>query len=211
LLLVGLVGLSLLALSLFPEAVGNTLKSAREGTLIALQEMPWTVYFGAFVLLPALGFPLTFFYLTVAGVVQPLPLAIACAWVAVLGNMTISFLLVRYGLNDRVEQWFARRDKSIPRIDPQSQWRTILLWRASPTPWLLQNIILALGGASLVPYLAWSLPLQGAIGATIIVVGDSALDGRLGLALGALFFVLLLSFLTRSLWKRFNGTGGREA
>jgi uncharacterized membrane protein YdjX (TVP38/TMEM64 family) len=171
-----------------------------------LNAVPPLLYFVAFALLPAIGFPLTLFYLTaipVLGGTHPM-IAILLAWTAVSLNMTLTNLLARSVLHPAIEWVIRHRHLSIPKIQPTNEWKIVLATRLSPVPFALQNYLLALGHARWRNYLGLSMLVQGSIGLAMMLVGESILSGGLGYILLALFAFLLLNLLADYLRKRFS-------
>ncbi len=171
-----------------------------------LNAVPPLLYFVAFALLPAIGFPLTLFYLTaipVLGGTHPM-IAILLAWTAVSLNMILTNLLARSVLHPAIEWVIRHRHLSIPKIQPTNEWKIVLATRLSPVPFALQNYLLALGHARWRNYLGLSMLVQGSIGLAMMLVGESILSGGLGYILLALFAFLLLNLLADYLRKRFS-------
>jgi uncharacterized membrane protein YdjX (TVP38/TMEM64 family) len=171
-----------------------------------LNSVPPLLYFLAFAILPAIGVPLTMFYLTaipVLGGVHPV-IGILIALTAVALNMTLTNLLARSVLHPGIEWVIRHRQLSIPKIQPANEWKVVLATRLSPIPFALQNYLLALGHARWRNYLGLSMLVQGAIGVAMMLVGESILSGGLGYILLALFAFLLLNLLSDYLRKRFS-------
>jgi hypothetical protein len=164
------------------------------GTMASVQAWlasipPWA-FLCAFVLLPALGFPISLFYFTVGAVFAPPALALLAAWVCMALNMALSYGIAHW-LARPVRALVRRRGLPLPEMRGGTQWRAIVLMRASPLPWLMQSWLLALGGARFAPYMIYGLPVQALVGAGLVLVGDSMLRGDLGwLLVGA---IVLLS------------------
>lgn len=177
-----------------------------------LNTVPPLLYFLAFAILPAIGVPLTIFYLTaipVLGGVHPV-IGILGAWTAVALNMTLTNLLARSVLHPAIEWVIQHRHLSIPKIQPANEWKVVLATRLSPIPFALQNYLLALGHARWRNFLGLSMLVQGAIGLAMMLVGESILSGGLGYILLALFGFLLLNLLADYLRKRFSNRESSE-
>ncbi len=178
----------------------------RERLMAFLQTIPAPLYFVAFVILPALGVPLTVFYLTampILGRTHPL-LGIALSLLALVLNIVLTNILARGILHPFIERIIHRRGLAIPKLKPHNEWRIVLAMRLSPLPWALQNYTLALGHARWVTYLWASLVIQGAIGIAIMLVGTSILTGGLGYILLALCGVLVLQLVLDNIRKRIS-------
>ena len=171
-----------------------------------LQNIPVTLFFIAFVVLPALGVPLTVFYLTaipVMGTAHPL-IGVAFGWVAVCLNMVLTYFLAQGILHPVIERLVRHRGLRIPKLRPENEWKIVLAFRLSPMPFFLQNYVLALGHARWLTYLVVSMLIQGAIGAAVMVLGESILTGGLGYVLLALCFFLILNLMSDYIRKRLN-------
>ena len=176
----------------------------RDRLMALLQTIPAPLYFIAFVILPAVGVPLTAFYLTampILGRNHPL-LGILLTLVALVLNMVLTHFLARGILHPVIERIIRRRGLAIPRLKPHNEWRIVLAMRLSPLPWALQNYILSLGHARWITYLWASMIIQGAVGIAVMLVGTSILTGGLGYILLALCGLLVLQLVLDTLRKR---------
>lgn len=175
--------------------------SLRESALHMLQDIPRPLYFAAFVLMPAMGFPLSFFYLTVIPVMagsHP-AIAVTLAWLAVLANMALSRWLVVGWLRPSIERFMARHNRTVPEWNRRNEWQVVLAVRLSPMPFPVQNYLLALGHARWLTYLWLSWPLQAAIGLAVMLVGQSILQGGLGYAMFAVAVFLFINIVLQRL------------
>ncbi len=162
-----------------------------------LESIPPVAYFLAFAILPALGVPLSIFYLTaipVLGRVHP-AIGITLGWAAVALNMSLANILARSLLHPAIEWVIRHRHMTIPKISPEREWKIVLATRLSPVPFFMQNYLLALGHARWRNYLGLSMLVQGSLGMAVMLVGESILTGGLGYVLLALFVFLLLNLL----------------
>lgn len=179
-------------------------EESRKIVLSFLGSIPPVVYFLAFVILPALGMPLSLFYLTAIPVLGTTHTAIGVllAWTAVALNMSLANILARSLLHPAIEWVIKHRNLSIPKIKPENEWKIVLTTRLSPIPFFLQNYLLALGHARWRTYLGISMIIQASLGLAVMLVGESILSGGLGYVLLALFIFLLLHLLLDNLRKR---------
>lgn len=205
LLLLGLAGLALGAAAWWqwrPDLAD--LQAVRQVVLEGLNRIPSPLYFLAFVILPACGVPLTFFYLTalpVFGNLSPLT-GLVLAWLALALNMVGTHLIARSVFHPVIERLIRHRNLRIPKISPQNEWQIVLAMRVSPMPFALQNYLLALGHSRWRFYLGLSLPIQASIGTAVMLVGESILSGGLGYALLAVFGFLLINLAFQGLRKK---------
>lgn len=185
--------------SMLPE-----ISELRDITTNFLNSIPPAIYFVAFIILPAFGFPLTLFYLTAIPVMgtQSAAYGILLAWAAVGLNMTLTYLLARGILHPFIEWVIKHRHLSVPIINRDNEWKIVAAMRLSPIPFFLQNYVLALAKSHWKYYLWISILIQGSIGLAVMLVGESILSGGLGYVLLALFIFLLLNLLFDYIRKR---------
>lgn len=188
------------------EAVGE----GRVWLLETLQVVPLWLYLVMFVVLPAVGAPLTLFYLTVGAMVEGVGWALVVAWSCVLGNMALSYFLGRSLLHGFLEKLLRARGWRIPQVSRSMEWKLILMLRSSPAPWLIQNYLLALAGTRFGRYLGLSILVQGPIGAGVIVVGDSLFKGQAKFALIGIFLFFVASFGLSILRRKTSKAAGNE-
>jgi hypothetical protein len=188
---VGLLGMALLlwagaaaaGVADWPGAAGAQLDALLAGI------PPWGFVL-AFVLLPALGFPISLFYVASGAVFAPSALALAVAWGCMALNMALSYGIAHW-LARPVQALIRRRGLPLPQLGGATEWRVIVLLRASPLPYLMQSWLLAIGGARFGPYMIYGLPVQALIGAGLVLLGDSLMQGNLGWLLVAVAVLLL--------------------
>jgi len=182
LLLVGATGIAVAA----PDTAGLPIAHLD----VWLRAIPGWGFVLAFVLLPALGFPMSLFYLTVGAVFPTPALSLAVAWACMALNMALSYWVARW-LARPVDRLLRKRGYPLPHLSDGTQWRAIVLLRASPLPWLMQSWLLALGGARFLPYMAYGVPVQALVAAGLVLMGESLFRGSFGwLALGVAVLLL---------------------
>lgn len=189
--------------------LGEVAGPLRESILVWLTSIPLIVYILAFAILPAFGFPLSPFYLTVGVVVGHLGLGILTAWGCVAANIALAYWLTVGVAHPLIEWIVARRGISIPKINPRNQRKLTILVRLSPLPFGLQNFSLALGGVSFPLYMFWSVLIQIAMGTGVVYFGGSILQGNIGRALFGLFLIVA-TVMAISWWRRRNPTTSDE-
>jgi len=165
-----------------------------------LPRIPLWAFMAAFILLPAVGFPLLGFYAMAGAMTDDLTQALLISLIGMAGNMAVSYAVAHW-LSRPLHRLAERRGYRIPRIRPPDDWKIIVLTRASPLPWLMQSYVLVAGGARFWPYMRFGLPVQAVVGLCVILLGKSLLEGNAKWALVGAFLALLaylaLSFLRR--------------
>jgi uncharacterized membrane protein YdjX (TVP38/TMEM64 family) len=166
-----------------------------------LAAIPLWAFLLAFTVLPALGMPMSLFYFA-AGAVLPTPaIAVTVAIACMAVNMALSYWVARW-LARPLHWLLRRRGRRLPRLSDRAQWRVIVLLRASPMPYLMQSWLLALGGARFLPYMAIGVPVQAAVAAGLVLMGQSLLDGNATWLVLGVVTVLLVQGALGSLRKR---------
>lgn len=201
LVMLAVVGSALLYL--FRDSI-PPVNEIRAQMLLILESIPAPLYFIAFVILPALGVPLSLFYLTALAVLGSgnIFVGLALGILAVALNMTLTNLIARSFLHPVIERIIRHRHLSIPKIKPHNEWKLVTALRVSPIPFAIQNYLLSLGHSRWRYYLGLSIIIQGAIGTTIMLVGESILKGGLGFILLAVFAFLMLNLIVDYFRKR---------
>lgn len=169
-----------------------------------LRRIPVWGFVLAFVLLPALGFPISLFYLTVSAVFTDPGLALMVALGCMSANMALSYLVART-LSRPVDRLLHRRGYPVPQLTQGAEWRAIVLLRASPLPWLMQSWLLALGGARFLPYMAFGMPVQALVGTGLVLVGESLFQGNALWLLAGFSAILLGQAVLAGLRRRLRG------
>lgn len=171
--------------------------------LESVRHAPPLLFFAAFVVATFLPFPVALFYLT-AGVAYGIGPALA--WIA--GSLVVSNVLIhtasRTFLRPTLEALVARRGHRIPRFDSGfDEALFITLIRLTPgIPYFLQNLILAVAQLDLMRFVVLSVGIQMIYVTGFVVLGRSALDGRLGWAIGGLALLVAVGAGARVLAKR---------
>ncbi|MFB1489522.1 MULTISPECIES: hypothetical protein [unclassified Thiocapsa] len=197
---VAVLGVLLLAVLWWalPSGPEGQLADWSELFLVRVELIPPWVYLISFVVLPAFGVPIFAYYLTIGVVIDGLGWTLLAAWICMAGNMALSYLLAR-GLHRPLKGLAARRGYTIPCLRAGDEWKIILMVRASPLPWMMQNYLLTLGGAPFRAYMLFGIPVQALIGLGVILLGDAILSGDVRWALIGLFLVAVVWVALRAM------------
>ena len=174
----------------------------------ALQSAGPLVFFGAMAILPAVGFPMSVFYLTAAsafGAQMGMGGVIAASGAAIAINLAISYWLARYGLRPWLEQMISRTKYKIPVIAEAEQNQIILLVRITPgPPFFLQNFLLGLAGVRFGPFfwISWVINMLFASG--FIFFGEAILHGKGKAALIGFSALLALGMIVHLLRRHYG-------
>ncbi|WP_110599171.1 VTT domain-containing protein [Salinicola lusitanus] len=162
------------------------------GWLEELQLLPFTL---AMIVLPALGVPMTPFFI-VAGLRFGVAGGLAVAALATLCNLLLCYAIAHSRLRPRLRQLLQRRFPALGELDAdrRSAWRVTFLIKLVPgVPMFIKHYALGVAGVPRSIYLTVALLTTGPYGVAFVVLGESALSGDLGQALGALAALALIA------------------
>ena len=168
-----------------------------------LLEIPLPLYIAAFIILPAIGTPVTIFYLTVSAVAGSLLGGLLVAWFCVAGNCAFCYWLSAGFGREFIRKRVESKGLEMPQVTIENHVAVTIMLRLSPLPFVLQNYGLALGGVPFRSYMIWSLLTQGALSAGVIIVGASLFEGNFKYALFGLF-IFFAAMVAVSWWRRRN-------
>ncbi len=163
-------------------------------------------FFMAMALLPAVGFPLSPFWLTAAPVFgQSLGLGfiIVLCGVSLAVNLVLSYWLARYAFRPALVWLVQRLGYELPRVQADDQMSVTLLLRVTPgPPYFVQSYLLGLAEIPFRIYMVVSWPLSMAFGILFLFFGDSLAQGKGKFALAAIGGLIALGVGFRFLRKR---------
>lgn len=181
----------------------NVRESIDAGIALLRDAGPW-VFFSAMALLPALGFPISVFYLAAGSAfAERMGMAgvILAAGLAMLVNLSLTYWVARYGLRPWLEQVISRTKYKIPVVAPAEQAEITLLLRITPGPPLfIQGCLLGLAEIRFRTYVWISWVVAMAYASGFIIFGEAILHGKGRLAflgLSALVAVALIVHILR--------------
>lgn len=167
---------------------------------------PWA-FFGAMAVLPAVGVPMSPFYLLAGpafGAQMTLPGVAAAGAAALLVNFALSYWLAHRALRPAVEWVLSHTRFSVPQVKPENELTVAVLMRVTPGPPLfLQSYILGLSGVRFRTYMVVSMAVQTAFFVGVTIFGKALMEGRGGLAVMGVMVLVAGVVLVRMLRKRF--------
>ncbi|HVS52971.1 MAG TPA: VTT domain-containing protein [Opitutaceae bacterium] len=143
-------------------------------------------FFGAMMILPAFGAPLSAFTIPAGEAFAPqigLPAVIALALAVLAVNLALSYWLARYALRPLLTGLIKRYGYSVPRVTPENALSVALLVRLTPgPPYALQCFVLGLAEVPFKLYMivSWLAVLPWVVGA--IILGQGIFNGNFKVA-----------------------------
>lgn len=168
------------------------------------------VFFSLLAVLPAFGVPISPFYLISA--VYGIGFSLICTAAALSVNLTIIYWLGVGVFHPVIERFIRRTRYSIPRVRPSNYAKITLLVRITPgLPYFVQGYLLALGGIPFGIYIIISFIVQGCFAAAFIILGESVLQGKSGMAVLGIILLLMLMLAAKIIRDRYDKTGGKKS
>ncbi|MGE9290433.1 MAG: VTT domain-containing protein [Puniceicoccales bacterium] len=151
----------------------------------------------AMTILPAIGAPISLFYLAAGGLFSPL-LAILLGLLALLGNTTIGYGIGRWALSEVTRGHLLKRWSGMASPSRINGIRAIILIRAVPgVPFWIQNVGLGAAKLPFVPYLALSVTIQGTFLVATVLSVSGLIERNHAYLLWGLATLLFAIFLSR--------------
>ncbi len=134
-------------------------------------------FFGAMALLPAIGVPITPFFV-LAGATFGVGPGLLGSAVALGLNLTLCYAIARSGLRSRLEALLHRFDYELPDFEQRETGavRFTLLVKMAPGPAVVKNYLLGLTGVPFLIYLGLSMLITGAYAVFCVVLGFSLFE-----------------------------------
>lgn len=170
-----------------------------------LKAAPAPFYFGFMSLALLIPIPASLLYVT-AGPLYGIGPSLLGVAVALTINTIIVHTIGTTAIRPRLIKMIRARNLPIPTIeDPSDQIVFATLLRVTPgLPYFLQSWSIVLAGIDRLPFLLLSVGIQMIYAAGFIVLGRSAFEGRIALAVGAGIFLLVAAIGARFVYKRLS-------
>lgn len=146
-------------------------------------------FFAAMAVLPAIGFPVTPFFI-LAGATFGVAVGLGGSLLALLANFSLCFWLARSGLRPGISRLLERFGVDLPDFEERQEraLRFVLMVKFTPgVPAFAKNYLLGVTGVPFGMYLWVSMLVTGVYAAAFVVLGESVLEhdaGRAGAAVG---------------------------
>jgi uncharacterized membrane protein YdjX (TVP38/TMEM64 family) len=209
-----LIKLAVVSLVLLVGAIlvlrGLDLRALLNDSLKLVREVGPEAFFAAMAVLPAVGFPLSAFWLSAAPVFSAqlgLPLVIALCGASLAVNLALTYWLARYAFRPPLVWLVQRLGYKLPTVAAADQVSVTMLVRVTPgPPFCVQGYLLGLAEIPFRAYMLVSWPIAMTFGVVFIYFGDSLAQGKGKLALAAFGALMALAvgfkFLRRRMLKK---------
>lgn len=172
-------------------------------TFALLGSLPPFVFFGAMAIVCVLPVPVSAFYVAGAAIYGP---QTTLAWVALAlaVNIWLGQTLAAHALRPLALRLLAARKIEPPQLrDGGDALAFVVLVRIAPgVPFFAQNLVLGIADVDRLRSLAVSLPIQLLFASGFVLLGQSAFEGRLGVAAAAIGVIGSLSLAARLVHRR---------
>ena len=142
------------------------------------QEAGPVTYFAAMAVLPALGLPITPFFI-LAGATFGSVVGLVGSLIALAANLTLCFWIARSGLQPFIIRLLRRFSVKLPEFDGNRKRavRLIVLVKLAPgVPAFAKNYLLGAAGVPFWLYLGLSMAISGVYAVAFVILGESALE-----------------------------------
>lgn len=171
--------------------------------IAALGPVPFLL---ALAVLPAIGAPVSLFYLMAGAVFERyggLAASLAGCFAAITANLALSYALGRWLMHPVIERLMRRFGWKVPTVRHEDRWMVTLLLRITVgPPFFAQNYLLALGRVPFGVYMLVSCPIVWLLAGGTIVFGDSLITGSGGKLVFGLTLVTAVAIFVHLLRKR---------
>jgi len=200
---IGLLGLVALVLLLDFESAQSRVEAAWS----LLKSAPAPIYFGFMAVVLLAPVPASLLYVT-AGPLYGIGLSLLGIAPALAINTLLVHMIAGGWLRPGLERLVAKRDLSIPRLETRSdQMLFITLVRITPgIPYFVQSWLIGLADVDRIPFIVITVAIQMLYATGFVVLGRSAFEGEIGLAIGAGVLLVFVSICARLVHNRFRAT-----
>ena len=160
-------------------------------------------FFSAFVLLTAVGCPITIFYLAAPGL-YPFWVCFAYAVVGLGLHFVLTFWIANSIFRPVLERLLRMGGFEIPQLKPNEYAKVTVAVRVTPgLPFIVQNYMLALAGVPFKTFMtiSWIANLGWAL--AFLSLGESIFEGEAGFAVFAVLLIIGLTIITKLIRDRY--------
>ena len=166
-------------------------------------DFPAVIFFGLMVFLPLFPIPISLFYL-ITGSIYGVGFSLAASTVVIFVNLSLAHYLATGFLRPFIDKIVSKYSYTVPQLSPTEYIKLSIVLRITPgIPYFLKNYLNSLAGVPFKPYILIAWPLEVLWALAFIVLGESAFEGSLGLALYGICLVIALILITKLIRDRY--------
>jgi uncharacterized membrane protein YdjX (TVP38/TMEM64 family) len=152
-------------------------------------------FFAALAILPALGVPMTPFFM-LAGATFGARLGLVGSLLALATNLTLCYAVARSGVRPWIASFLRRFDYELPDFAERRKGSvrfTLLVKLAPGVPAFAKHYALGVAGVRFAVYFFIAMLITGLYAAALVVLGESVLDHNVDRSIGAAAIVAVLA------------------
>ena len=211
LLALGLLAVAVAGFLVFHSVGAEALRATMEAAWARLEQAPPLVFFSAMVLICLFPVPITLFYVSAGPLFGVVP---ALLWIlpTLAVNQLLGHALATGILRPPIERLIESHGYTVPNVTAKSDQALLTaVVRITPGfPYFLQNLVLGIAGVERTRYLVISIPIQMIYATGFVVLGRSAFEGDMGVAVIALALIVALSVGARLVHNRLRARGRHD-
>jgi len=168
-----------------------------------MRYFPAVIFFGLMAFLPLFPIPVSPFYL-ITGTIYGVGFSLAASAAAIFVNLSLAHYLATSFLRPLINKIVSKYSYTVPQVYPTEYIKLSIVLRITPgIPYFLKNYLNSLAGVPFKPYILIAWPLEMLWALAFIVLGESAFEGSLGLALYSICLVIALILITKLIRERY--------
>ena len=168
-----------------------------------MRDFPAVIFFGLMAFLPLFPIPMSPFYL-ITGTIYGVGFSLAASAAAIFVNLSLAHYLETGFLRPLIDKIVSKYSYTVPQVYPAEYIKLSIVLRITPgIPYFLKNYLNSLAGVPFKPYILIAWPLEMLWALAFIVLGESAFEGSLGLAVYGICLVIALILITKLIRERY--------
>ena len=168
-----------------------------------MRDIPAVIFFGLMAFLPLFPIPISPFFI-ITGTIYGVGFSLTACAVAIFVNLSLAHYLATGFLRPLIDKIVSKYSYTVPEVYPTEYVKLSIVLRITPgIPYFLKNYLNSLAGVPFKPYILIAWPLEMLWALAFIVLGESAFEGSLGLAVYGICLVIALILITKIIRERY--------
>jgi uncharacterized membrane protein YdjX (TVP38/TMEM64 family) len=186
---------------------GVDLRGTIDSVMAAIRARGPAVFFIAYTILPACGFPVIPFVLAAGPAFSEqlgMPMVVTLSLTAITVNFLFSYWLARGALRPFLQKLLPRFGYAMPNVEAGDAVDLVVILRLTPgVPFVVQNYMAGLAGLPFGKYVLISCLIAWPYNVATLVFGDAVIKGKGGIAVAAGSLLVVVAMTTHLLRKRY--------